>query len=212
MIYSLINMISNVKLFSYIEITRSGIHMQKRNLTKEKIIQATFSLADDIGLNEVTFPKIADKLGIKYPSLYNHFSNINNLKIEMTIYFLKELNLKLMQRLIGKSGEDAIREYAYVYRDFAFKNKTAYGLFVNIPSTKDEEVLRLAKETNNIIHQILDFYIKDKTLLIHKSRALRSALHGFVSLYSFGYFHGEADLEDSFHFMIDDYISSLSGK
>jgi AcrR family transcriptional regulator len=186
--------------------------VQRRNLTKEKIIQVAFSLADEIGLNQVTFPKIAEKMDIKYPSLYNHFTNMDDLKIEMTMYLLKELNLKLMKKLIGKSGEDAIREFAYVYREFAFENKTAYGLFMNIPSTQDQEAYSLAKETTAIIHQVLDFYIKDEMHMIHKSRALRSVLHGFISLYSFGYFQNEANLEDSFQLMIDDFIFSLSRK
>lgn len=183
--------------------------MQKRNLTKEKIIEVAFSLADEIGLNQVTFQKIAEKLDIKYPSLYNHFSNMDSLKIEMTVYILNKLNLRLMQRLIGKSGEDAIREFAYVYREFASENKAAYGLFMNVPSTEDEEVYRLRKETSGIIRQVLNFYIKDGTELIHKSRALRSLLHGFVSMSFLGYFHGDANLEDSFRLMIDDFISSV---
>lgn len=83
--------------------------MQKRNLTKEKIILAALSLADEIGLNQVTFPKLAEKLGIKYPSLYNHFNNIVDLKIGMTVYLLNDLNSSLMKRLIGKSGDEAIR-------------------------------------------------------------------------------------------------------
>lgn len=187
--------------------------MQKRNLTKEKIIQVSFSLADEIGINQVTFPKLAEKLGIKYPSLYNHFKNMDDLKIEMTIYHLKELNLKLMQNLVGKSGKEAIETFAYIYRDFAFENRTAYGLYVNIPSTKSEEVILLAKETNNIILRILNFYIKDEIQLIHQSRALRSLLHGFVSLYSFGYFHNhEISLEESFQLMIDDFILSIQPK
>jgi len=186
--------------------------VQKRNLTPTKIIQVTFLLADEIGLNQVTFPKLAEKLDIKYPSLYNHFTNMDDLKIEMTVYILTELNLKLMQRLIGKSGEDAIREFAYVYRDFAFENKTAYELFIHILSSKDEEVNRLMKETNGIIRQVLAFCTDDKTHLIHKSRALRSFLHGFISLNSLGYFQSKADLEDSFQFMIDDFIFALSRK
>lgn len=205
-------MFCNVKLFLYCEIGRGDIPMQKRNLTKEKIIQTAFSLADEIGLNQVTFPKIAKKLDIKYPSLYNHFTNMDNLKEEMTIYLLRELNSKLMQRLIGKSGEDAIREFAYIYRDFAFKNRTGYGLFMSIPSTDNEEVYCLAKETTGIIRQVLDFYIKDKTQLVHKSRALRSILHGFVSMSFLGYFQGDVNLEESFQQMIEDFIMSLSRK
>lgn len=183
--------------------------MQKRNLTKEKIIQAAFSLADEIGLNQVTFPKLAEKIGIKYPSLYNHFNNMGDLRIGMTLYLLNDLNSGLMKRLVGKSGETAIREFAHAYKDFAFENKTAYELFMNIPSTGDEEVFSLVKETSNIIYQILDFYIKDRTQLVHKGRTFRSLLHGFVSLYSFGYLHGEVNLEESFQSMLDDFIKSL---
>ena len=58
---------------------------QKRNLTKEKIIKAAFILADEIGINQLTFPKLAEKLDIKYPSLYNHFNNMDDLKTEMTV-------------------------------------------------------------------------------------------------------------------------------
>jgi AcrR family transcriptional regulator len=183
--------------------------MQKRNLTKEKIIKIAFSLADEIGINQVTFQKIAKELNIKYQSLYNHFTNMDNLKTEMTVYFLNELNLKLMQRLVGKSGEDAIREYAYIYKKFAFENNAAYGLFISIPSTENTELFRLAKETSHIIPKLLEFYIKDEVILVHKSRTLRSLLHGFVSLYTFGYFQGKINIEESFRVMIDDFILSL---
>ncbi|WP_251862317.1 TetR/AcrR family transcriptional regulator [Clostridium sp. Marseille-Q2269] len=184
--------------------------VRKRNLTKEKIIKVSLLLADEIGLNQVTFQKIAEKLDIKYPSLYNHFNNMDDLRIEMTIYLLNELNLSLMENLIGKSGEDAIRKYAYAYRDFAFKNSSAYRLFVNVASTENEEINRLSRQTNNIMHQVLNFYIKDETHLIHKSRALRSLLHGFISLKFLGYFQNKVSPEESFQFMIDDFILSLS--
>ncbi|KQL37754.1 TetR family transcriptional regulator [Bacillus sp. FJAT-25509] len=184
--------------------------VQKRNLTKEKIIEVAFSLANEIGLNQVTFPKIAEKLDIKYPSLYNHFANMDDLKLKMTISLLNKLNSTLMQRLVGKSGEQAIREIAYVYRDFAFDNRTGYGLFMNIPSTENDDVKRLARETTGIIHQILKFYITDPTLLIHQGRALRSILHGFVSMNFLGYFQHPVNVDDSFDVMIDDFISSVS--
>lgn len=183
--------------------------VQKRNLTKEKIIEAAFVLADEIGLDQITFQKIAEKLNIKYPSLYNHFTNIEELKIKMTVYFLSNLNSRLMERLIGKSGETAVREFAYVYREFAFENKSGYRLYMNIPSTEDDEVKRLSKEINAIIHKILAFYSEDETLVIHKSRELRSFLHGFVSLSSHGYFQNPVNLEESFKLMIDDFITSV---
>ncbi|MBU3182958.1 TetR/AcrR family transcriptional regulator [Clostridium psychrophilum] len=186
--------------------------VQKRNLTKEKIIQASVLLADEIGINQLTFQKIAEKLGIKYQSLYNHFANIDDLKIKMTVYLLNNLKLELMQRLIGKSGEFAIREFAYAYRDFALKNKTAYGVYISVPSTQDEAVKHLADKIGIIIRKILSYYIKDENLTIHKSRELRSLLHGFVSLSAHGYFQNPVNLEKSFQIMIDDFIASVLKK
>ncbi|MBU3214603.1 WHG domain-containing protein [Clostridium estertheticum] len=183
--------------------------MQKRNLTKEKIIETAVLLADEIGINQITFQKIAEKLGIKYQSLYNHFANIDNLKIKMTVYLLTNLNLELMQRLVGKSGEIAIREFAYAYRDFALENKTAYGVYMNVPNTQDDDVKRLADGINIIIRKILNYYITDESLTIHKSRELRSLLHGFVSLSAHGYFQNPVNLETSFQIMIDDFITSI---
>jgi AcrR family transcriptional regulator len=167
-------------------------------------------LADEIGLNQISFPKIAEKLNIKYPSLYNHYENIEDLKIKMTIYFLDNLNSELMKRLIGKSGDNAIREFSDVYREFAIKNKSGYRLYMNIPSTENEEVKRLSKEINTMIHKILEFYNEDNAFITHKSRALRSLLHGFVSLSSHGYFQTPVDLKESFKVMIDDFIFNIS--
>ncbi len=184
--------------------------IQKRNLNKIKIIETAFLLADEIGINKVTFPKLAEKLHIKYPSLYNHFDNMNSLKIEMTIYSVKKLNLKLIQGLVGKSGEDAIRYFSFIYRKFAIENKTAYSLFMSVPSTENKELDGLTRETFNIIYQVLSYYSDDIVYLTHKSRALRSCLHGFISFHSFGYFQGDANVEESFNLMIDDFIFALS--
>jgi hypothetical protein len=81
---------------------------------------------------------------------------------------------------------------------------------MNMPSIQDEELHRLFKETFSIIKKLLGFYTKDETLLIHKGRALRSLLHGYVSLCFLGYFQNPVSLEDSFQFMLDDFILSIS--
>lgn len=183
--------------------------MQKRNLTKDKIIQTALSLADEIGLNQVTFPKLAEKLEIKYPSLYNHFANMDDLKNGMILYLYTELNTRLMMGLIGKSGEEAIREYACVFRDFAFEHRAAYGLFMSIPGRNNEQVTALSHETNEIINRILSFYNLDHESQVHKSRALRSLVHGFISMVFLGYFRADVDVEDSFQTMLNDFISTL---
>ena len=56
---------------------------------REEIIYATLELASDKGMKGVSMSQIADKVGIKAPSLYNHFSSKEELIREM-YGFLRE--------------------------------------------------------------------------------------------------------------------------
>lgn len=55
--------------------------MAKRNLTKAKILESARNLAEELGVQQLTFQNLAVDLGIKYPSLYNHFKNIAEVKM-----------------------------------------------------------------------------------------------------------------------------------
>lgn len=50
---------------------------------KEEIIMATLKLASKFGLKSVSMSMIADEVGIKKPSLYNHFESKEQLVAEM---------------------------------------------------------------------------------------------------------------------------------
>lgn len=50
---------------------------------KEKIIYAALELASEYGLKAVSLGQIADKVGIKKPSLYNHFASKDEIISEM---------------------------------------------------------------------------------------------------------------------------------
>lgn len=56
---------------------------------KEEIIYATLELASEYGLGSVSLSQIADKVGIRKPSLYNHFKSKDELVSSMYL-FLRE--------------------------------------------------------------------------------------------------------------------------
>ena len=56
---------------------------------KEEIIYATLELASEYGLKSVSLSQIADKIGIRKPSLYNHFKSKEELVNSMYV-FLRE--------------------------------------------------------------------------------------------------------------------------
>ena len=67
---------------------------------KEEIIHATLELAAENGMKGVSMSQIADKVGIKAPSLYNHFRSKDEIIKEM-YRFLRE------QALAGSKGDTA---------------------------------------------------------------------------------------------------------
>jgi len=84
---------------------------KKRNLTKAKILESARNLAEELGVQQLTFQNLAVDLGIKYPSLYNHFKNIAEVKNALVDLLIQELNDALRRALVGKSGAEAIRIY-----------------------------------------------------------------------------------------------------
>ena len=56
---------------------------------REEIIYATLELASEYGLKSVSLSQIADKVGIRKPSLYNHFTSKEEL-VKSMYTFLRE--------------------------------------------------------------------------------------------------------------------------
>lgn len=60
-----------------------------RNNRREEIIMATLKLVAEKGLGSVSMSMIADEIGIKKPSLYNHFTSKEEL-VEAMYQYLRE--------------------------------------------------------------------------------------------------------------------------
>ena len=65
------------------------VKIRMSDTRKKEIIMATLELAANKGLGNVSMNMIADKVGIKKPSLYNHFSSKEEL-VEVMYQFLRE--------------------------------------------------------------------------------------------------------------------------
>ena len=68
---------------------RRVVNTRMSDTRKKEIIMATLELAANKGLGNVSMNMIADKVGIKKPSLYNHFSSKEQL-VEVMYQFLRE--------------------------------------------------------------------------------------------------------------------------
>ncbi len=61
----------------------------KRNIDLQKVVQTAVALADEHGFENVTLASVAEQLGIRIPSLYNHVSGLPGLRYQMTLWAIQ---------------------------------------------------------------------------------------------------------------------------
>ena len=64
-------------------------------LTLQKIVETAAEIADTNGIQEVTLASLAQRLGIRSPSLYNHVKGLQDVRKHLGIYGIKQLHNKL---------------------------------------------------------------------------------------------------------------------
>lgn len=181
----------------------------KRRLDRAAVLQTAADLADAEGMEQLTLARLAEHLGIRPPSLYNHVASLAGLRRDLTLLGLDELNTRLTRAVIGKAGNAAVASLAQAYRAFAKEHPGLYAATIRAPDPADEEAKQVAQGVVAVIVAVLAAYGFQGADAIHAVRALRSALHGFVALETAGGFGMPFDLDESFRRLVQMLIRGL---
>jgi AcrR family transcriptional regulator len=179
-------------------------------LDQATVVEAAAKLVDEEGIEQLTLGRLADRLGIRTPSLYNHVAGLPGLKHDLALYCLHDLLDRILRATVGKSRADAIFALAKAYRAYAREAPGRYALTLQAPDPGDEELQALAQQVVDVVRAVLEPYRLSEEEAIHAIRGLRSIVHGFLSLEVAGGFGMPVDLDASFHWLINLYIAGLS--
>jgi AcrR family transcriptional regulator len=178
-------------------------------LDRNTILQAAGELADRMGIQEVTLANVAKNLGIRPPSLYNHFDGLGGLRKELAIYGLNKLYEEMAQSAIGVSGDQALLAISTAYVNFARKHPGVYEATLFAPDMDAEEVQSAGAKIVTLSVRVLQFYELKGDRALHAVRGLRSILHGFSSLEQKGGFKLALDLDESIEIIIKAFINGM---
>ena len=78
-------------------------------VTKAEVIKTASDMADRNGLHNVSLKAIAENLGIRTPSLYNHIGSLDELLREIAHSGMRTMNEKMIRAAIGKTGDSALK-------------------------------------------------------------------------------------------------------
>ena len=183
---------------------------RRAGLDQEIVVEAAAKLVDEEGIEQLSLGRLAERLGIRTPSLYNHVAGLPGLKHDLTLYCLHDLLDLILRSTVGKSRAEAIFALANAYRAYAREAPGRYALTVQAPDPGDQEVQALAQQLVDVVRAVLAPYRLSEEVAIHAIRGLRSIVHGFISLEVAGGFAMPVDLDASFHWLINLFISGLS--
>jgi AcrR family transcriptional regulator len=173
------------------------------------VIEAATKLVDEEGIDQLSLGRLAERLGVRTPSLYNHVAGLAGLKHDLAHYCLRDLLDHATRATIGKSRAEAIVGLADAYRSYAKKKPGRYTLTQQAPDPDDLESQALAQQVVDVVRAILVPYKLSDEEAIHAIRGLRSIVQGFVSLEVTGGFGLPVDLEASFHWLINVFVAGL---
>ncbi len=181
----------------------------KVGLELTEILEAAAELSDQFGMQEVTLANLAKKLGIRPPSLYNHFDGLDGLRKKLAIYGIERLYDELAQAAIGVAGDEAVMTISKAYVNFVRKHPGIYEATFMAPDMSDQEVQLAGSKVVELTVRVLQAYRLEGDTALHAVRGLRSILHGFSSLEKSGGFKMALDLNESLEIIIKAFIQGI---
>lgn len=183
--------------------------MPRAGLNRDRVVKEAAELADEVGLGRLTLAALAERLGIRQPSLYKHIESIAGLRRDVAVSAKRDLGEVLARASVGRSGADAVSAMSHAYRGWALQHPGRYEASNLMPAPDDVEDEAVSLAAIQVIADVLTAYRLEGDDAVDAIRAFRSTLHGFVSYESAGAFRWSADVDRSFGRLVAGFIASL---
>lgn len=183
---------------------------RKVGLTLDDVVAAAAAIADRDGLEAMSLRAIADDLGIKTPSLYNHVDGLAGMRRELALYGARHLS----EVVSGARGDgdpaEVVRRSARAYRRFALKHQGLYQAMFPAPKPgQDDELYEaMAAPVSELAATLVSAGV-DETETVHMIRALRATVHGFIDLEMKDGFGMPEEVDISFEKAIDVVVQGV---
>lgn len=119
--------------------------MPRQGLTTETVTAVAALLAEEIGCENLTLHKLANRLNIKPASLYTHISGIEQLYVLLSELALKQLGTAMMDAVKEKKRGEVIRAMSVAYHDYAKQNPEMYRMIIKVPHSRSEQLVSAGK-------------------------------------------------------------------
>jgi len=176
------------------------------------VLAAAAELADAEGADGLTLGQLAQRLGVRTPSLYNHVAGLPDVQRELALRAKRSLGTHLARAAVGKTRDEAVLALANAFRAFIKEHPAQYALTARaslIDRPADREMQAAEDEIVAVVLAVLASYGLSGPVAVHAVRGLRSVVHGFSTLELAGGFGLPLDADTSFRILCQMLVAGL---
>ena len=160
-------------------------------LSRDSIVNAALTFLDREGWDALTINALANQLGTKGPSLYNHVQSLDDLRRTVRMRVVGDIIDMLKTVGQGRTRDDAVTAMASAYRSYAHHHPGRYSAFTRMPLGGDDpEFTDATRAAAAPVISVLASYGLDGEEAFYAALEFWSAMHGFVLLEMTGAMNG----------------------
>jgi AcrR family transcriptional regulator len=160
-------------------------------LSRDSIVNAALTFLDREGWDALTINALANQLGTKGPSLYNHVNSLEDLRRTVRMRVVGDIIDMLNNVAQGRTRDDAVIAMASAYRSYAHHHPGRYSAFTRMPLGGDDpEFTDATRAAAAPVISVLLSYGLEGESAFYAALEFWSAMHGFVLLEMTGAMNG----------------------
>jgi AcrR family transcriptional regulator len=176
----------------------------RAGLDPAAVVAAGAALADEVGFAELTMARLAERVGVRTPSLYKHIASQDDLNRRIAALAIAEAADAIGAATQGRAGRDALAAAAHALRDFVLAHPGRYAATIGLTPTGPDDPIAVAERRGlGPFEAVLRGYDIAPQDMTHALRALRSIFHGFATLQATNGFQWSTDIDESFEWLIN---------
>ncbi|MGI5121972.1 TetR/AcrR family transcriptional regulator [Marinactinospora thermotolerans] len=177
--------------------------MPRAGLDRAAVVAAGAALADEVGLAKLTMGALAERVGVRTPSLYKHVDGQEDLNRRIAALALSEAADAVGGAIQGRAGRDALAAAARAFRAFVVEHPGRYAATIGVePAGPDDPLAVASRRLLEAFTAVLRGYEIGESDMDHALRMLRSLCHGFAMLQATDGFRWSTDIDESFEWLI----------
>jgi AcrR family transcriptional regulator len=175
----------------------------RKRLNLDAVVDEAALLCDEIGAEFLSLSALADRLGVRPPSLYNHIESLGDLYSQLSIKGLNALTDVVEEALAAESKQSPTEAIAVATRQFAKERPTLFQYATYRMHLGEDDRKRYGTRLLEITR---DAYQKQTGASQPDEAAeylLRCLIYGFIALENNGALQPAKDIDGLFNSIIE---------